>query len=254
MLVLGFIFSLALNIVLMLVMTLIIASLTLVERKVLALIQRRVGPHFVGYRGRLQYLADALKLLLKGTLIPDESNKFLFITIPAICAAVCYTFWMNSVWGPSITLFEIEYNMVYASLLSVLFSFCIVLIGYFSKNKYAMLASVRAGLMTLNLEIFLSLMILNLVFISESFYLGAFVVFQEFFWLIFLFFGVSGLIFITFLLETNRAPFDLAEAESELVAGYSVELGGFLFALFYLGEYLHLFFFSYLVCIKNCEF
>jgi NADH:ubiquinone oxidoreductase subunit H len=92
MLVLGFIFSLALNIVLMLVMTLIIASLTLVERKVLALIQRRVGPHFAGYRGRLQYLADALKLLLKGTLIPDESNKFLFITIPAICAAVCYTF------------------------------------------------------------------------------------------------------------------------------------------------------------------
>jgi len=213
----------------MLLVTLIIASLTLIERKVLSLIQRRVGPNYVGYRGRLQYLADALKLLSKGLLIPEEANRFWFISIPAIVAAVCYSFWMNSIWGPSLSIFEIEYNLVYATILSILFSFCIVLTGYFSRNKYALLASIRAGLLVLNLELFLGLMVLNLVVLSESFCLSVFVIYQEVFWFIFLFFMVSGFIMITFLLEVNRAPFDLAEAESELITGYSVEIGGFFF-------------------------
>lgn len=233
----------------MILVTLIIASLTLIERKILSLIQRRVGPNYVGYRGRLQYLADALKLLAKGLLIPEEANRFWFITLPAIVAAVCYSFWMNSVWGPSLSIFEIEYNLVYASILSILFSFCIVLTGYFSRNKYALLAAVRASLLVLNLELFLGLMILNLVVLSESFCLSVFVIYQEVFWFIFLFFMVSGFIMITFLLEVNRAPFDLAEAESELVTGYSVEFGGFFFALYYLGEYFHLFFFSSFISI-----
>lgn len=233
----------------MLLVTLIIASLTLIERKVLSLIQRRVGPNYVGYRGRLQYLADALKLLSKGLLIPEEANRFWFISIPSIVAAVCYSFWMNSVWGPSLSIFEIEYNLVYATILSILFSFCIVLTGYFSRNKYALLASIRAGLLVLNLELFLGLMVLNLVVLSESFCLSVFVIYQEVFWFIFLFFLVSGFIMITFLLEVNRAPFDLAEAESELITGYSVEIGGFFFALYYLGEYFHLFFFSSFISI-----
>ncbi len=233
----------------MLIVTMIIAALTLIERKVLSLIQRRVGPNFVGYKGRLQYIADALKLFIKGALIPDEANKFWFITIPAILGAICYSFWMNSMWGPSLSLFEIEYNVVYASLLSILFSFCIVLTGYFSKNKYAMLGSLRSAIVVLNLEIFLGLMILNLVMITESFCFSVFVIYQEYFWFIFLFFGLSGLIMIVFLLETARAPFDLAEAETELVAGYFVEFGGFYFGFYYLGEYLHLFFFSSVMSI-----
>lgn len=84
------------NIVIMLLVTLIIASLTLIERKVLSLIQRRVGPYYVGYRGRLQYIADALKLFIKGIIVPDGSNKFWFVAIPSVVAAICYTFWMNS--------------------------------------------------------------------------------------------------------------------------------------------------------------
>lgn len=247
--VMNYVVILLYNIICMLLITLVIASLTLTERKILSLIQRRVGPNFVGYRGRLQYLADALKLFVKGIIIPDEVNKFWFITIPAIVAAICYTFWINSVWGPSISIFELEYNIVYASLLSVVFSYCIILTGYFSKNKYAVMASVRCMLLVLNLEVFLGLMILNLVLIVETFNFNAFSIYQEVVWLVFSFFFVLALIVITFLLETNRAPFDLAEAESELIAGYTVEYGGFFFALFYLGEYFHLFFFSMTISI-----
>lgn len=237
------------NIVCMLLITLVIASLTLTERKILSLIQRRVGPNFVGYKGRLQYIADALKLFVKGIIIPDEVSKFWFVAIPSIVAAICYTFWINSVWGPSISIFELEYNIVYGSLLSVIFSYCIILTGYFSKNKYAVMASVRCMILVLNLEVFLGLMVLNVVLVSETFNFNVFSVYQEAVWLIFTFFLVSSLIIITFLLETNRAPFDLAEAESELIAGYTVEYGGFFFALFYLGEYFHLFFFSMFISI-----
>jgi len=247
--VIGFLIILIYNIVCMLLVTLIIASITLIERKVLALVQRRVGPFFVGYRGRLQYIADALKLFIKGIIVPDEANKFWFVAMPSFAAAVCYTFWMNSIWGPSISIFEIEYNIVYATILSILFGYCIILTGYFSKSKYAFMASIRCGILMLNLEVFLGLLFINLVFLTESFCFAVFVIFQEFFWFIFFFFGLAGMIVITFLLETNRAPFDLAEAESEIVTGYTVEYGGFYFALYYLGEYFHLFFFSMTVSI-----
>lgn len=228
----------------MLFVTLIIASLTLIERKILSLVQRRVGPFFVGYKGRLQYIADALKLFIKGIVVPYESNKFWFVMMPSVSAAVCYIFWMNSVWGPSISIFELEYNIVLASLLSIFFGYCIMLTGYVSRNKYAVLASVRCAVLMLNLEIFLGLLIINIIIFSESFCFSVFVVYQEFFWFFIIFLIVFGLIIITFLLETNRTPFDLAEAESELIAGYTVEYGGFYFALYYLGEYFHLFFFS----------
>lgn len=237
------------NIIAMLLVTLIIASLTLIERKILSLIQRRVGPYYVGYRGRLQYLADALKLFIKGIIIPSESNKFWFVFIPSIVAAICYTFWINSVWGPNLSIFEIEYNVVFASILSILFGFCIMMTGYFSKNKYALLASIRCAVLLLNLELFLGLYFINNVLFTESFSFFNFVVLQEIWSLVFLFSLVLGLIIIVFLLETNRAPFDLAEAESELIAGYTVEYGGFYFALYYLGEYFHLFFFSMIISL-----
>jgi len=134
-------------------------------------------------------------------------------------------------------------------LLSIIFSFCVILTGYFSKNKYSVLGAIRACLLVANLEIFLGLMILNLVLLVESFNFSVFVLYQETFWFCFLFFGLMGIVIITFLLEINRAPFDLAEAESELVAGYTTEMSGYLFGLYYLGEYFHLFFFSMTIVI-----
>ncbi len=247
--VLGFFNMLIYNIILMLVVTLIVAAITLLERKLLSLVQRRVGPNFVGYKGRLQYLADALKLFVKGVVIPAEANKFWFLGAPSLAGAVCYSFWINSVWGPSMSVFDLEYNIVYASILSVLFGLCIMLAGYFSKNKYAVLASVRCGVLMLNLEIFLGLLFLNVILFNESFSFTPIVGLQEVFWLIFVYFLLISSIILIFLLEVNRAPFDLAEAESELVTGYSTEYGGFYFALFYLGEYFHLFFFSLVISI-----
>jgi NADH-quinone oxidoreductase subunit H len=249
MVVLGYLVILIYNIICMLLVTLIIASLTLIERKALSLIQRRVGPNFVGYRGRLQYLADALKLFVKGIIVPYEANRFWYVCIPSVVAAICYTFWMNSVWGPSLSIFEVEYNVVYASLLSLIFGYCIMLTGCFNRNKYAYLASIRSAVLMLNLELFLGLLIINCVFYTESFSFTVFVSLQENLWLITPFIGLLGLIIIAFLLETNRAPFDLAEAESELISGYTVEYGGFYFALYYLGEYFHLFFFSMFIVI-----
>lgn len=129
---------------------------------------------------------------------------------------------------------------------SILFSFTTVFIGIFSKNKYSFIASVRSVCMVLNLELMLGFIFLLLASICESFSLSAMVSIQSATtYSVLIFTPIIPLLIVAFLLETNRAPFDLAEAESELVAGYTTELGGFFFALFYLGEYFHLFFFSF---------
>lgn len=244
-LVLAYVVVFVLHVVLSLIITIAIASLTLVERRVLSLVQRRVGPNHVGFRGRLQFIADALKLLLKGITVPDLTNRKLFIFIPAVSLFICYTFWINTVWGPSVSLAELEYNLVYASIMSCFFSICIILTGIFSRNKYAIMAAVRCCCMVLNLEILLGFLILVITGATESFSFSAAVNTQgASFFLLSLTAPILPVVMITFLLETNRAPFDLTEAESELVAGYTTELGGFFFALFYLGEYFHLFLFS----------
>ena len=232
------------NLLLLILLTLIIASITLLERKVLSLSQRRVGPNYVGYKGRLQYLADALKLFLKNSVIPIETNKFLFILCPSLISSLCFTFWLSSAWGLNIGVFEIEFTIVYLNLLSGIFSLVVVLTGFISRNKYAFLASIRSLLMILNLEIILGLFFLSLTLFTKSLSIFFFAYIQETAMTIYIYIYIIGVIIIIFFLETNRAPFDLHEAESELISGYNTEYGGFFFALYYLGEYFHLFFFS----------
>ena len=247
-----FILALIKIIVAFLILTIVIATVTLIERKVLSLVQRRVGPNYIGYKGRLQFIADALKLLIKHIHILTGVNRVLYMVIPALILITSYLFWVNLIWGPNISICEIEYNLFFMGIISGFFSYLLVLVGWLSSNKYAILASNRVIVMTLNLEILLNFFILILVVISESLSFFQIVSLQNNYnWNFFIFLPILPILLITFLLETGRIPFDLAEAESELIAGYTTEFGGFFFALFYLGEYFHLYCFSavYTICL-----
>jgi len=241
-----------LNVLLLLLLTIIIATLTLMERKVLSLVQRRVGPNYVGYRGRLQFIADALKLLTKHIIILTGVNRILFMLIPAAILILCYLFWINLVWAPNVSICEIEYNLLFMSILSLVFSFCMFLVGWVSKNKYSILASTRVVVIMLNLEIFLNFFLIFFLLFFESFSFFQIVSFQHSYtWGFFIFLPILPILIIIFFLETGRIPFDLNESESELIAGHTTEMSGFFFALFYLGEYFHLFCFSfvYVLCL-----
>lgn len=234
-----------------LIFTLVIATVTLIERKLLALVQRRVGPQYVGYKGRLQFIADALKLLFKHIVIVSKITRVLVLVIPAYILILAYLFWVNLVWGPNLMICEIEYNLFLMGILSLIFSLLLIVVGWVSNNKYAILASNRVVITTLNLEILLNFLIIFILILSESLSFLQIVSLQSHFkWFIWVFLPIWPILLITFLLETGRIPFDLAEAESELIAGFTVEFGGFFFALFYLGEYFHLYCFSvtYVLC------
>lgn len=233
------------NIVIFLFLTLIIATITLMERKILSLVQRRVGPNYIGYKGRLQFIADALKLLVKHIMIINKVNKFLFLVLPASILIICYLFWVNLLWLPNLSICEIEYNLLFTGVFSMFFSFLIFLVGWVTKNKYSIISSTRVLVTTLNLEVFLNFFFIYLISFFESFSFFQIVSFQfSWTWSLFLLLPILPLLFIIFFLETGRIPFDLGEAESELIAGHTTEMGGFFFALFYLGEYFHLFCFS----------
>ncbi len=237
--------SLLSNIIIFLLLTLIIATITLIERKVMSLVQRRVGPNYVGHKGRLQFIADAVKLLVKHILIVNNTNKFLFMIIPSLILIMCYLFWINIIWAPSLAICEIEYNLLFLGILSTCFTILLFLISWISQNKYSILAAGRIVNITINLEILLNLLFLLLITIYESFSFFTIVSFQyQYLYTIFILLPLLPILVIIFLLETGRIPFDLAESESELIAGHTVEMGGFFFALFYLGEYFHLFCFS----------
>lgn len=234
------------NLLVFLLLTLIIATITLMERKILSLVQRRVGPNHIGYKGRLQFIADALKLLVKHIVIVNKTNKLLFLILPATILIVCYLFWVNLIWAPNLAICEVEYNLLFMAVLSTFFSFLLFLVGWATKNKYAILSSTRVLITTLNLEMLLNFLIIYLLVLFESFSFYQIVSFQfSWTWAIFLLLPVLPFIAVIFFLETGRIPFDLGEAESELIAGYTTEMGGFFFALFYLGEYFHLFCFSF---------
>jgi len=247
-----FIISLIKSIILFLILTITIATVTLMERKLLSLIQRRVGPNYIGYRGRLQFIADALKLIFKQIIIINKVNKLLFIVVPALTLIVSYLFWINITWGLNLAICEIEHNLFIMGIISTFFSYLLILVGFISKNKYSILSSTRTVVILLNLELLLNFFIVCLTLISESLSFTQIVSLQSNFkWNLFTFLPIIPIFFIIFLLETGRIPFDLAESESELIAGYTTEYGGFYFALFYLGEYFHLYCFSavYSICL-----
>lgn len=232
------------NLIFLVNIILIGGILPLIERKYLSLIKRRVGPKFVGYKGRLQFIADALKMFLKGCFVPKEVNKFFFFFWPSVVFSITLFFWINSYWGVNLVYLDIEYNVLFFSLLSISINFAIMLTGYYSKNKYALLGSIRTLLIFFCLELLLGLFFLSIFMLTRSFHLMLIFFWQDEYCLLFLFLIILNLILILILIEINKSPFDLSEAESELISGYHIEYGAFFFGLFYLGEYLHLFFTS----------
>lgn len=228
-------------IIIFLIFTMLIATITLIERKVLALTQRRVGPNYIGYRGRLQFIADAVKLIVKHIVILTRVNRFLFLLIPCVLLICVYLFWANLIWAPNLAICEIEYNLLWMGVLSTFFSYFLILSGYITNNKYAILSSSRVVIMSFILEILLNFFFIILALASNNLSLVMLGSLNSNLGHFLLMIPALPIVILTLLLEVNRIPFDLAEAESELIAGYTTEYGGFFFVLFYLGEYFHLF-------------
>lgn len=223
--------------------------LPLIERKYLSLIQRRVGPKYVGYKGRLQFVADALKVFMKDYFYIFKINKYYFFFIPIIFFNVNLYLLSNFVFGWGYFIIDIEINILYMLILSSFSNFLSYLVGIFCRNKYTIIASTRAVNVFFVNELLISIIIAQYVFFSSSFSFSSFLELKQSTIGFAYFSAYIPIIIFMFLLDINRVPFDYLEAESELIMGYTNEYTGFLFGLFVLIEYLHIFFFSYFIVI-----
>jgi NADH-ubiquinone oxidoreductase chain 1 len=211
--------------------------MTLAERKVMASMQRRVGPNVVGFYGTLQPFADGLKLLLKEAVIPSHANKAIFLVSPFITLSLALMGWGVVPFAKGTALADISLGVLFLMAVSSLGIYGVLLAGWSANSKYAFLGSLRSSAQLVSYELPLAMVVLIIVSITGSLSFLQIVEFQQGVWLIIPLLPLSLVWFIIILAETNRAPFDLPEAEQELIAGFMVEHSAIPFAFFYLAEY-----------------
>lgn len=224
--------------ILIILLLIAVAYFTLVERKVMASVQRRRGPNVIGIYGLLQPLADGLKLFVKENIIPSVSNKGLYIFAPIFWFAISLIAWVVFPFNEFGFLVQLDLSSLFILVCSALSVYGILLAGWSSNSKYAFLGALRSTAQVISYELPIGIIVNIIVLCCGSFNLNDFVEKQyETGWFVFYFFPIFLIFFICVVAETNRHPFDLPEAEAELVSGYNVEYSAMGFALFSLGEY-----------------
>ena len=224
-----------------------VAFVTVAERKTMASMQRRLGPNVVGYYGLLQAFADALKLLLKEYIAPTQANIILFFLGPIITLIFSLLGYLVVPYGSGLYISDFSLGIIYMLAVSSLATYGILLAGWSANSKYAFLGSLRSTAQLISYELILSSVILLVVLLSGSLNLISIVESQRVISFVFPLFPLFLIFFIGSIAETNRAPFDLAEAESELVSGFMTEHSSVIFVFFFLAEYASII----LICALN---
>ena len=217
-----------------------VAMIVWLDRRIWGLVQKRKGPNVVGPFGLLQTLADALKYIFKEIIIPASSNKPIFILAPIVTMTLALVAWAVIPFSESFVLADINVGILYLFAVSSLGVYGIIMGGWASNSKYPFLGAIRSAAQMVSYEVSLGIIIINVLLCVGSLNLSDIVMAQKNLWFVVPLFPMFVLFFISALAETNRPPFDLPEAEAELVAGYQTEYSGMMYAMFWLGEYANI--------------
>ena len=217
-----------------------VAYFTIAERKFMGSIQRRRGPNVIGFVGLLQPLADGLKLFVKETILPSNSNIYIFLLAPLITFILSLIGWSVIPLSKNVVISDINLGVLYLFSVSSLSVYGIITAGWSSNSKYPFLGALRSAAQMISYEVSIGFIIVNVCVCAGSFNLSDIVLAQRKIWYIIPLFPMFILFYTSMLAETNRHPFDLPEAEAELVSGYNVEYSAMTFALFFLGEYANM--------------